>query len=1662
MSSFQAEPENFVELLQIVRDGSVCSLKSGEYKGPFTIDRSITICGTGADTVIFAVDEPALVVKVPGVRLENLAIARTVGGDTGEIVLSATREASPICKSVKLTGVAPNVQWERESWDIPTVLDFGEIPINRQVERSWELQVGAPGKISSDVDWLRVQETHLYPGIQNLHVVINSKDIPSGTLLSGSLFLEAEDGKRIIKIIGLIKAHQSTDVKAIYTISNKKHIEDWGYRFVSERAIDKLIGDVENRSEKSSDWRQRDGIQALMSYLIGDSPVLFYVHRKEVNQRSSEEEMWELIIATDRDDFELPTKLKQRDKTLRLLAIVRSEDGEGGLKICDAGLVELPRGREDGFCLTCYLRLIPNPRLGVSALAIKRMKKLPFWSDRHIPTDHQLQVWNTFLEIEERLAKARQFCVSFRSHNGGADTRQVTFEIDVESASLDGSSENYLDENDFWQRAKQARNEDLSLFDSDMPPTSLKKELPKVGGCRLGSITEVDSKGCKIRLRLDVDLVERITQGRYQLPHKGFLYFEAAGDIYQINQKKKALENLRLGRTQNTYLSKFLFDASQARVPRKIIQLQPQDLLKRDANPDQIAAVAAVLSAPDMVLIQGPPGTGKTTVIAEICYQVALRGGKTLIASQANLAVDNALSRLVHSPVIRALRKGKADKVQEEGQAFLEDNVISTWLQNTAGDCEKSLSKHQENVSVFRKLLIPSQQFTVYLESEEEFQQQQKQLQQDKVNLEENCRNQEKIYQETDAKRCELESLIVGLENLLNSDKSVNWEAPEVTNFLPRLQAYTKGNALVEDFVVNVRTAISQTTELGFVRPGYGAFGLAVWLQETVANEISQLGIVLNDVKDAATATSEVAEMVEVFRQNSASLNEAKKNYQHTLANQQSLQSQIKHLESRRSELDFIINAVKEWKSTANSRLYKILQDCRQSGELLKDDLIGLPAGLWMLARSLSLPLVPNNYKVNKIDQMPNWGQLKNALSYEVDGGFVDRRGKQFSFSEFLHQTLNQPLMVLSASDRTQWREIAQQFINYPHLKPPQRRPLVEKTQQFLSKMEQVYGASWEANNLDSTLNRIVQELLEEILTNARKCVMPVNSETNQQLQHLQEQLNEIQKKGTNFQQQISAAQYQVETAQQQIDLKLNRVIELLQKLLQQPNLPQQLRIVTEQYLAKQSSIWENSQQFLTQVDVWQSCVSQLTPLISSLKPFSILQIIKSCLDEQIYTIKQENENARSQLQEYQKKLDEIDNIVQLRIPENLIKQRNWWHKAWETIPDRFKPDIPSTELFNLEFLRTFKIQFDSWQKEFEEEQTYLNRYQNFVQDWIEKLRNPSAQDQNELKQIYIDNANVIGITCVQAAKGDFSKEFPSFDVVIVDEVSKCTPPELLIPALKGRKLVLVGDHRQLPPMLRDETIEDIAEQLGSSKDDLSFIKNSLFKIQFESADDRIKRMLTIQYRMHPQIMGAINQFYEHRLNCGILEPDTKRAHNLAGKIIQENQHLLWVTTPVGQGFAEEKEGTSRCNPREVDAIERLCEQIEAVWLSQVSKGEPKKEIGIITFYGAQLRAIKERMECDKFPSLNIRTGTVDIFQGMERPVIIVSTVCNNSRGDIGFAKEPERVNVAFSRAQELLVVVGCHDLFTQQSGKVGGMYQEVSKVVRRYGGFVDVSSVLC
>ena len=1543
MPSIQADPSNFADLLAIVRDGYEICLTPGEYKGSFAIERAIAIRGAGADTVIFATDEPALVIKVPGVRLENLAIERTVGGDTGEIVLLAEPGTKPILERVKLRGIALNVRWEGTSWDIPPILDFGEIETNRQVQRSWQLQIGDPGEIVSDLNWLHVQPTYLSPGLQTIEIVLNSRDIPAGTNLSGFIFLGSEDEIREIEISAQIKASDQTPIlqgetRNIHSFPTKEEelgYEDCGYRFVGDKSINNLICDLEGKDALEGYWEfeeRRDRAEVLLGAIVGQNPCLFYLRRQGQGQQPGEEKC-SLTIATDRDDIKFPEILAQREKTLNLLAVI-SEDGSGGLRLLSARLVAPEQGKADGFTVPCCLRLLPDRRyrIGVPDSLLSSITELPFCGD-YLPTESQLKAWQTFLNIEERIAKERQFCVPLIGHNYGSATRKLTFKIDATKATIDSSSGTFLKGDNFWQRAAKARNEDIKLL--EVNPDGDGEQIEYL----LGSIESIDREKSFIRIRLNSEIVDKIVEGRYQIPQNGFLSFEAAGDITQIKRKKRALDELKKGNTQNPYLGEFFFEAAKARATRRTIKLEPENLLLPAANPDQIAAVETVLSADDLVLIQGPPGTGKTTVIAEICYQIALRGGRTLIASQANLAVDNALSRLIHSPVIRALRKGRASRVEEEGLPFLEEQVIGTWLQNTANDCEHKLAKRKENIEFFRQLLASSERFKAYLRAEEAIERNQRTWQDRKVNLENNCQTVIREKAELEEQQRQVQSLIPELNSLLASAPSVNWEDAGVVNLLQRLRQYAADDSYVKNFIANTQAAVKLANKIGLVSPALReVFGLTDWLRDRLPILVSETSPALACGRDAIAAITAAETAAQIYLQQSATVKQLQRNYQQNLT--QPSQQQQTH-NQQNLQLD-------------------------ASWQRLLENTQPITVKILLEQHGCLLSLERNSAIV--------------AISFE-------------------------PLLKL--------------------IKP--KRPAIEAA--FCKTFNQQISVSLVVGN------------------------SALRSEYRQQQPSIQQQ-NWL----ANLKRQVSDAQRQLEYLRQDAEIKARRCRGFLTELNQFSQLPDALRAVVDRCLQSTSiyTVLTHIPELKAQVNSWENDINNLNRLNSLLNPLAGLSNIKNSLANQLSKLQQASATANRQLADIQNQLRQIEAQLQQKPSEKLIAERKWWETAWKAIPERIKPQVSSNNLFEPNFLRSVKAQFDAWKKELEKEQAYLSRYENIVQDWIEKLRNPSAQDQSELRRIYIDNANVIGITCSQAAGYSFAREFNNFDVVIIDEVSKCTPPELLIPALKGKKLVLIGDYRQLPPMLHENTIEEIAEEMGSTAEDLAFLQESLFKKQFETAPESIKQRLTIQYRMHPIIMGAINQFYDHRLQCGILEPDKQRAHNLAGNIIQENNHLIWVKMPLQQGFEEQEEGTSKINIKEVDALEIICQQIEAAWSEKVTLGQPKKEIGIITFYGAQLRLIEERIDAERFPSLHIRTGTVDRFQGMERPVIIVSMVRNNSKRDVGFAKKLERVNVAFSRAQELLVVVGCHSLFTQYS-----MYANISDIVRRHGGLIDVSKIL-
>ena len=178
-------------------------------------------------------------------------------------------------------------------------------------------------------------------------------------------------------------------------------------------------------------------------------------------------------------------------------------------------------------------------------------------------------------------------------------------------------------------------------------------------------------------------------------------------------------------------------------------------------------------------------------------------------------------------------------------------------------------------------------------------------------------------------------------------------------------------------------------------------------------------------------------------------------------------------------------------------------------------------------------------------------------------------------------------------------------------------------------------------------------------------------------------------------------------------------------------------------------------------------------------------------------------------------------------------------------------------------------------------------------------------------------------------------------------------------------------------------------------------------------------------------------------------------------KYIKKENHLMWVDIPLNNNYYEKRDNFSFYNETEIEVIDQILEDI-----NNDNFENEKKQISVITFYSAQAKLLHDKfIKSKKFDSLNLRIGTVDKFQGIESEIVIVSFVRNNNMGKIGFAKDPRRINVALSRAQKLLIIVGCSELYCEnnhnkEDKEAKEYYKEVIKVVNKYNGVIDAGVV--
>jgi superfamily I DNA and/or RNA helicase len=314
------------------------------------------------------------------------------------------------------------------------------------------------------------------------------------------------------------------------------------------------------------------------------------------------------------------------------------------------------------------------------------------------------------------------------------------------------------------------------------------------------------------------------------------------------------------------------------------------------------------------------------------------------------------------------------------------------------------------------------------------------------------------------------------------------------------------------------------------------------------------------------------------------------------------------------------------------------------------------------------------------------------------------------------------------------------------------------------------------------------------------------------------------------------------------------------------------------------------------------------------------------------------------------------------------------------------------------------------------------------------------------------------------------------------------------MPMLLGKKTILVGDHRQLPPMFRerDASFSEATESHEITSEDLNryrgLVTASLFQELFEKAPDSIKATLWDQYRMPPAVMDAVNQFYEGKLQAGggRAALGQKRQHRLeiqdarGGSLIEPSQSLLWVDSSRdarGEPCWEEQRGSSKINRLEVLLIGAFLQRLGEQMARQKNPPAGPLSVGVITFYGAQLGELnaeihrRSRQHRKAFEALDLRLNTVDRFQGMEKAIVLVSLVRSMKGKPGAFVREYQRVNVGFSRAQQLLAIFGAEETWKHVQVPLptmaGGteidtpVYKNILDFARKNGGRRDASQLI-
>lgn len=341
--------------------------------------------------------------------------------------------------------------------------------------------------------------------------------------------------------------------------------------------------------------------------------------------------------------------------------------------------------------------------------------------------------------------------------------------------------------------------------------------------------------------------------------------------------------------------------------------------------------------------------------------------------------------------------------------------------------------------------------------------------------------------------------------------------------------------------------------------------------------------------------------------------------------------------------------------------------------------------------------------------------------------------------------------------------------------------------------------------------------------------------------------------------------------------------------------------------------------------------------------------------------------------------------------------------------------------------------------KEESDESDEILKIISIVGQWQKRLGK-----MDEFDEIFADKASIVAATCMGIASRNKLNDI-LYDWVIIDEAARATPLETLVPLVKGKKIIMVGDHKQLPPTIKTNLEKNYLKEKGLKKSDL---EKSLFEELINNISHCAKMVLTEQFRMHPNISNMISEVFYPEVKITTILAENDRLHELDWG----NKSIIWINTNEISNNKEANVAFSKKNEGEAHTILHIVENIANQYDLKYSSGR-KVSVGIISGYSAHTKMLIDLInpsDTKKWKSIDIIIDNVDAFQGSEVDIVIYSIVRCNQNNEIGFLSDTRRLNVALSRGKNCLVIVGNLDFIKYANGAGGNPFTSVIKYIEK------------